>query len=331
MIREGLVSIIVNVYNCKEYLPISLESIRKQTYQEFEVILVDDCSTDGSGAFCDTFSQRDNRFRVIHHERNMGVSGPRNTGLKAAIGEYVYFMDSDDYLHEKAIEVLVNAIQATGLDLAVVDFYETDSLEQDTHQPLSGMAIESIAPEQMIFEMLSLVELKWCVSWNKLYKHSLIDGIFFNDYYSIEDQDFNIRVYKKIEKAAFVPVQLYWYYKNPNSMQRKLSLYPKRYYLNTIYRFRMLDYLSKSERMERKYRAWVIDYGYRQMLDRRDFLRGTEYENVFSERTKVIIRKTIGEFYSSLYIRFIKKVRFSFFWFFPRLGAFYLSLRKQDA
>ena len=78
---EGLVSVIINVYNCKEYLPTSLESVRQQTYKNLEVILVDDASTDGSGEFCDEFCKQDERFRVIHHEKNTGVSGPRNTGL----------------------------------------------------------------------------------------------------------------------------------------------------------------------------------------------------------------------------------------------------------
>ena len=95
--EDGLVSVIVNVYDCKDYLPTSLDSVRQQTYSNLEVILVDDCSTDGSGDFCDEYCLQDERFCVIHHEMNTGVSGPRNTGLKAARGEDIYFLDGDDY------------------------------------------------------------------------------------------------------------------------------------------------------------------------------------------------------------------------------------------
>ena len=287
-----LVSVIINVYNCKEYLPYSLESVRQQTYKNLEVILVDDASTDGSGEFCDEFCKQDERFRVIHHEKNTGVSGPRNTGLREAKGDYIYFMDSDDYIHVEAIEALVDAIKETGLELAAFDFYWHADLNGDTHYVRDKKPIEILSTEKIVFEMLSIVDTKWCVVWNKLYKKSLIEGEYFNDYYSIQDQDFNIRIYKKIEEVAFIPEQLYWYVSNLDSLQRNKSLYPKKFYYNTMYRFKMLDYLSK-EGLENKYRAWVIGYGYLQMLERRAVERGTEYEQDYTKVTKEIIKKTM--------------------------------------
>lgn len=316
---DFLVSVIINVYNCKDYLPTSLGSVRQQTYKNLEVILVDDCSTDGSSEFCDEFCKQDERFRVIHHETNTGVSGPRNTGLKAAKGDYIYFMDSDDYIHESAIEKLVEAIEKTGCELVAFDLARTDSLTEDTHRSLQNLEPQLIPVEQMVFEMLAYVDLRWCVAWNKLYRRSLIDGIFFNDYYSIQDQDFNIRVYKKIDKVAFIPEALYWYYRNPNSLQRQESLYPKKYYYNTMYRFRMLDYLSKKDKKEKKYRAWVIGYGYLQMLQRRDIEKGTAFEASFGKLGKEIIRKTKREFILIKNFPFKKKARFFISWYLPRV------------
>lgn len=321
-----LVTVIINVYNCKEYLPTSLESVRQQTYKNLEVILVDDASTDGSGEYCDEYCKQDERFRVIHHEKNTGVSGPRNTGLRNAHGEYIYFMDGDDYIHVEAIEALVDAIKETGLELAVFDLQRTDSLNNDIHQPREKKPVELVPAEKMVFEMLSRVDLKWCVVWNKLYKKSLIEGIFLNDYYSIQDQDFNIRVYKKIEKAAFVPEPLYWYVSNPNSLQRDPSYNAKRYYLNTLYRFKMLDYLSKNDDLEKKYRAWVIDYGYRQILRRFDREKCTEYENDFNELVANVFKRTRWEFLFSRYIPFLKKGRFVMEWRLPRLYRYYNKL-----
>ena len=318
-----LVSVVINVYNCKEYLPYSLESVRQQTYKNLEVILVDDASTDGSGEFCDEFCKQDERFRVIHHEKNTGVSGPRNTGLRVAKGDYIYFMDSDDYIHVEAIEALVDAIKETGLELAVFDLQRTDSLNNDIHRPREKKPVEIIPAEKMVLEMLSRTELKWCVAWNKLYKKSLIDGLFFNDYYSIQDQDFNIRVYKKIEKAAFVPEQMYWYVSNPNSLQRDSSYNAKRYYLNTLYRFRLLDYLSKNDKLGEKYRAWVIGYGYLQMLQRRDIEKGSTYEDDFQKLSRAILHKTKWEFLFMKHFPTKKKARFFINWYLPSLYNIY--------
>lgn len=320
-----LVTVIINVYNCKEYLPTSLESVRQQTYKNLEVILVDDASTDGSGEYCDEYCKQDERFRVIHHEKNTGVSGPRNTGLRNANGEYIYFMDGDDYIHVEAIEALVDAIKETGLELAAFDLQRTDSLNNDIHQPRDKKPVEIVPAEKMVFEMLSRTELKWCVVWNKLYKKSLIEGEFFNDYYSIQDQDFNIRVYQKIEDAAFVPEQLYWYYQNPNSLQRTESLYSKKFYFNTLYRFKMLDYLSKNEELEKKYRAWVIGYGYLQMLERRDVEKGSIYEADFKKLSKVILGKAQWEFLCIKNFPLRKKARFFINWYFPKLYSVYAN------
>lgn len=322
-----LVSVIINVYNCKEYLPYSLESVRQQTYKNLEVILVDDASTDGSGEFCDEFCKQDERFRVIHHEKNTGVSGPRNTGLRAAKGDYIYFMDSDDYIHVEAIEALVDAIKETGLELAVFDLQRTDSLNNDIHRPREKKPVEIVPAEKMVFEMLMCkVPLIWNVAWNKIYKRSLIEGIFFNDYYSIQDQDFNLRVYQRIEKAVFVPECLYWYYGNPKSLQRDDSFYPKKFYFNTMYRFRMLNYLSKKKLPDKKYRAWVLGYGYRTMPERRNVVKGSEYETKYKDITRDITRTTITEFLTSKYISFVKKLRFLFFWYCPRMANVYVRV-----
>lgn len=325
---EELVSIIVNVYNCKEYLPKSLESVRQQTYQNLEVILVDDCSTDGSGEFCDEYCKQDPRFRVIHHEKNTGVSGPRNTGLKNAHGDYIYFLDGDDYIHAEAIEALVDAINETGLDLAVFDFQRTSSLNNDIFCPREMKPLEIVSAEQMVFEMLSLVELKWCVVWNKLYKRSLIEGLFFNDYYSIQDQDFNIRVYQRIAKAAFVPEALYWYVLNPGSLQNNPSFRAKKFYFNTMNRFKMLDSIEPGKN-EKKYRAWLIGYGYLQMPERRRVEKDTIYQENFSKLCKEIIGNTSWEFLTTKYIPVRKKAKFLFSWYFPYSYRIYETIKAQ--
>ena len=110
------VSIIVPVYKVEKYLRECVDSILGQTYRELQIILVDDGSPDGSGAICDEYALHDDRVTVIHSE-NGGLSAARNRGLALCEGEYVLFVDSDDWLEDNAVEVLVNKAEADGLDL----------------------------------------------------------------------------------------------------------------------------------------------------------------------------------------------------------------------
>ena len=238
--------------------------------------------------------------------------------MKNAHGEYIYFLDGDDYIHVEAIEALVEAIKETDLELSVFDFIRTDSLQEDTHRPRERKPIEIVSREQMIFEMLSAARMKWCVVWNKLYKRTLLDGLFLKDAYSIQDQDFNIRVYQKIDQAAFIPEPLYWYVSNPNSLQRDSSYNAKRYYYNTKYRFEMLENILPGKN-EKKYRAWILYYGYFQMSQRREIEKGTEFEDDFRKLSKDIIKNTGREFFFMRDFSFRKKMRFFVSWYFPRL------------
>lgn len=315
---NGLVSVIIGVYNCKPYLQRAFDSVREQSYRNLEVIMVDDCSTDGSGEFCDAYCCQDERFCVIHHELNKGAGAARNSGLRAAKGEYVYFMDGDDYIHAEAIEALLDAIKETGLDLAAFDLYWKALPKENTHCPRDKKPLEIVAPERMMYEMLSGMNLIWCVVWNKLYKRSLIDGLFFNDAYISEDQDFNIRLYQRIDRAAFIPEQLYWYVHTPNSLVNNPAHIAKRSYLNTFYRFKMMDRIQPGKNMK-KYRAWIIGYGYLQILERRDIVKGTTYEADFKELSISIFKKTGKEFLFTRYFPVLKKVRFVACWLFPKL------------
>lgn len=100
-----MISVIVPVYNTEQYLPRCIESILSQSFTDFELLLIDDGSTDGSGKICDAYAEKDNRIRVFHKE-NGGVSSARNMGLDEAKGEWVYFVDSDDELLHDGLQVL---------------------------------------------------------------------------------------------------------------------------------------------------------------------------------------------------------------------------------
>ena len=121
MANSNLVSVIVPVYNVKPYLRECFDSICRQSYRNIEIILVDDGSTDGSGELCDVLAASDDRTTVLHKE-NGGLSDARNAGLRIAQGDWISFVDSDDYISPVFIEVLFNACRDTGCQISAVPF-----------------------------------------------------------------------------------------------------------------------------------------------------------------------------------------------------------------
>ena len=131
MEKQPLISVIVPVYNVEEYLPRCLDSIINQTYTNLEILLIDDGATDNSGKICDEYLDADERITVIH-QKNGGLSAARNSGLDACEGDYVYFLDSDDFIESNALETLVGAAEKDGSDVVFFDavsFADTDDFE----------------------------------------------------------------------------------------------------------------------------------------------------------------------------------------------------------
>ena len=125
MEQQELISVIIPVYNVEKYLRECIDSVLNQSYQNLEIILVDDGSTDSSGEICDEYEKQDIRIRVIH-QKNQGLSGARNTGFQNANGEYVYFLDSDDWIVPEAIKCLVKRAEEESADVV---FFEAFSFE----------------------------------------------------------------------------------------------------------------------------------------------------------------------------------------------------------
>ena len=120
MFRNSLISVIVPVYNVEKYLPQCLNSIINQTYKNIEVVLVDDGSTDDSGNICEEYKKNDERIIVVH-QKNSGLSAARNVGIEISTGEYITFIDSDDYISPDYIENLYSALEQYSADIAICD------------------------------------------------------------------------------------------------------------------------------------------------------------------------------------------------------------------
>ena len=165
---EQTVSVIVPVYNCKDYLPKCIESILNQTYPQIQLILIDDGSSDGSGEICDTFAAKDRRIQVIH-QKNQGVSAARNAGLDAAAGEYLLFVDSDDQIAADTIETSLNGFVDDTIDVVV--FGVTKIRERESSQQPLPMEVGIYAKEEMLYGILKdYAGFGAGYPWNKVWR-----------------------------------------------------------------------------------------------------------------------------------------------------------------
>jgi glycosyltransferase involved in cell wall biosynthesis len=163
MEQTPLVSVIVPIYNVEPYLRRCVDSICQQTYENLQIILVDDGSPDSCGTICDEYTITDSRVMVIH-QKNEGLSGARNNGLLFAKGEYVAFVDSDDWLHPELYATLMHMIVQHDLDMARCAAIGTDGREEDAILPAKGVA-NTILTGERIFK-LYFTEFLCKVVWN---------------------------------------------------------------------------------------------------------------------------------------------------------------------
>ena len=206
-----MISVIVPVYNVEEYLEECLESIRKQTYQNIEVILVNDGSTDGSKEICERYCQQDPRFRLINKE-NQGLSIARNRGVKESNGEYIMFVDSDDVVKENIVEVLLSYMKA---DVDLVECNLTQNKEELQKNKPIRVVFEGNSPESII-KCIAFKEVKFC-AFTKLYRREIVEKVPFLEGYIYEDVFTGINYLKHIRKIVVVDYIGYYYRVRANS------------------------------------------------------------------------------------------------------------------
>lgn len=207
-----LISVIVPVYRVEKYLERCVKSILSQTYKNLEVILVDDGSPDQCPAICDACAEKDARVKVIHQE-NKGLSGARNAGIDAASGEYLAFVDSDDYVSPHFIEELYQLLQDTGCAIGQCRF----SYVKGNGLVEEGDSAFCIYRGESLMEQLYGPEEKatcFVVAWNKLYRAELFKetGIRYPEGRIHEDEATTYRLFHEAKKLAFLDRALYGYY-----------------------------------------------------------------------------------------------------------------------
>lgn len=212
MKTERLLSIIVPVYNVEEYLGECIDSILQQTFRDYELILVDDGSTDCSGEICDRYASEDDRIVMVHKE-NGGVSSARNAGLKLAKGEFFTFVDADDFIAQDTYKSNMDII-AQDNSLDIIQFPCIDYHKEEMPQHLFKGKI--VGCEDILARWWAGDTLTFSTC-NKIYKRAIFDGITFLEHHVSEDTRLIVDFYKRAKSVYVSDVGCYFYRQNEKS------------------------------------------------------------------------------------------------------------------
>lgn len=239
--ENDLISIIIPVYNVEKYINKCLESVINQTYRNLEIILVDDGSEDKSGKICEEISIKDNRIRVIHKE-NGGLSDARNIGLDNSNGEYIAFIDSDDFIERDMIEFLYYNINKYDADISICSNYIFDEEE----------CIDNSTKEIKVYNRLEILkevlldEKIRSYAWNKMYKRDLFYNIRFPKGRVFEDILTIPKLFEKANKVVLNDVAKYYYRQREGSILHVQNKKIRLEYINAA--LEILEFLYKKEK-----------------------------------------------------------------------------------
>lgn len=320
-----LISIIVPIYKVEDYLEKCIESILAQSITNFELILIDDGSPDECGKICDSYASKDNRIKVVH-KQNEGLSAARNSGLDIAEGDYIGFVDSDDWIHKKMYETLLTLLIDNNADIAQCEFIRTFDEEEavDNNQKNT---IETFNNNESLKNIYNKKAISTVVSWNKLYKKDLFEYIRFPKGKIHEDEFTTHKLLYKSKKLVYTNKVLYFYRQTPNSI------------MNSKFNKKRLDILdAMQERLEfaeliqnemfinetfQKYMYRLLSYYYKCKKEI------PEEKNIIRD-----IKKRSNSLYFKYYInsnsRIRSKIKYGMFYLFPNLYIHIDSLKRKD-
>lgn len=206
IIDNRMVSVIIPAYNVEQYVERCVYSVTKQTYRNLEIILVDDGSTDCTGIICDKLAKEDNRISVIH-KTNGGLSDARNAGIDVSRGEYISFVDSDDYIASDMLEHMMNAMCETDISMVVVGFWKQSGDAREYCGPTTERVVSS---EEALKDIYIGHEI-YPASWNKLYRRALFNNNRFAVGMINEDSEIITKLLMECNRVALVSKPLYIY------------------------------------------------------------------------------------------------------------------------
>lgn len=217
--EKALISIIIPVYKVEKYLEKCIQSVINQTYENLQIILVDDGSPDNCGKICDEYAKKDHRIEVIH-KSNGGLSDARNKGLEIAKGEYIGFVDSDDYIESDMYEVLYNLLKQYNVDVSICNFYTVSQGKIAIKNADNG--IKEYNRIEILKEILLDNNIQ-SYAWNKLYKKELFNEIKYPVGKKYEDIGTTFYLLEKCNKVVVTGKPEYYYINRQDSIVNNVT------------------------------------------------------------------------------------------------------------
>lgn len=237
--RQGrMISVIIPVYNVAPFLEECVNSVRRQTYIDLEIILIDDGSTDGSEKICDDYTKIDSRIHVIHQE-NGGLSAARNTGIDHAHGEYLLFVDSDDRIHPLMVQVLYEGMIEFSAEIAICSFRKIEEWERSDVMDISERRefahAELFSGRDCLINMYNDSKPDMIVAWNKLYRRKEFDKLRYPEGKIHEDMFLTYRILYPLNRCLYIQTALYEYRTRKGSITYKKNKLELEYMVEAYY------------------------------------------------------------------------------------------------
>ena len=255
-------SIIIPFYNVEQYLAQCLDSVYHQDIpeEEYEVICVDDCSPDSSIAIVEEYTKNHTNIVIVRNQYNRKLGGARNAGMEVAKGNYVWFIDSDDFIEENCLKTLLTIAEKEDLEMLHFNYAEYPNAENPTRRPQDT---ELMSGTDMWFDSNFIWFHDLVTAWRKLYKRQfLIDNnIQFAEHIMFEDNDYAIVAFANAQRVKHIALCAYHYRNNPNSITRvKYTSEHIGYWLDLAHRLRVIEETFINENKDLRYRALLINF-----------------------------------------------------------------------
>lgn len=238
------ISVIIPVYNKRKYLDALFDDLSAQSFADFECLIIDDGSTDGSSDKCDQFAERDRRVKVYHIE-NSGVSHARNVGLDNTKGEYITFIDSDDRIHKNYLENLYKCITSNTVDIVISGAEKVFKNRNNKTIIMPYHGAKSF--DSIIYEFVQTQNLNglYGYCWSKIFKRELVKNIFFNESLKLaEDLDFYLSIYEKVDTIFFDDKAYYYYLQEADNSSALVNDDNIDYFAQLCVRLKIADFLK---------------------------------------------------------------------------------------
>lgn len=318
------ISVIMPVYNAECFLERSIQSVIKQSFCDWELLIIDDGSKDKSATICKGYAEKNERILFLQ-QKHKGQAAARNLGLKNAGGEYIAFLDADDYMHVNMLDVLYNNIISAEADLAVADYATKEAELFSSKNTMSNACHEICSLSGESHNIKEIQQKANVYLWNKLYKKELFEQISFPEKRFYEDTAIMHLLFEQANRIVWDSRKLYFYYQNSKGTVNRIS---KKKIKDCLWAYaqRIDFYYKKGYANDLEHAMHVYLYKAYELYGQVSCIHGK------NESVKTYIRRAVNHMFEKYELEeklpFHGKIRYKAFIYFPILFALYTKLKK---